>query len=343
MRQLKRTGLILKAPAFTGALLFLCLSLAGCDRKAATPDWSADATHAVDPVAETEAAVPATAPVAPAEGLRFMAYNLENWLTMERRISDRMQLADKPDEQKAAAVRMIVAGKPDVLGVCEIGTQEDVDDLRKRLRDAGWEMPHVAFDPTDGSFRRLALLSRLPIVGRDKPEVSEYQMLGRWRAMSRPILDATVERGGSRYRFVGVHLKSKREVREGDQEEIRRQEAKLLRRHLDAVLKDDPTVRWVAYGDFNDTLRSVAMKTVVGYYRAPTYMTAIPCADSKGHRWTHHWQYEDVYSRFDYVLVSPALKAEVDFRQSRILDDPDWELASDHRPLLTIFKAAADR
>jgi endonuclease/exonuclease/phosphatase family metal-dependent hydrolase len=32
------------------------------------------------------------------------------------------------------------------------------------------------------------------------------------------------------------------------------------------------------------------------------------------------------------------LRSEVDFRASHIIDDPAWNEASDHRPVLAIFK-----
>ena len=152
------------------------------------------------------------------------------------------------------------------------------------------------------------------------------------------MLDATVEKDRSQYRFVGVHFTSKRPVKGADEEQMRINEAILFRRHVDEILKDDPQVRLIAYGDFNDSRKSTAMKKVAGQYRTPTYLTAIPCGDSNGHRWTHHWDYQDIYSRFDYVLVSEGLRSEVDFKGSYLVDDPSWETASDHRALITIFK-----
>lgn len=322
-----------KAPVIAGALSFLWLGLASCDEQKATPDWS-DQKASRQSDADSNRKPFSTKPKTSAPGLRFMAYNVENWLSMERDGKQR----EKPENEKAAVVRLIVEQRPDVLGVCEIGDKGDVADLQLRLKASGWEMPHLAYDENSHALRRLALLSRHPIVATVTPDVREYRMNGRnWR-MSRPILDATVEREGSRYRFVGVHLKSKREIRDGDQEQMRINEAILLRRHVDEILKADPGIRLVAYGDFNDSRKSTAMKKVAGQYRTPTYLTAVPCGDSRGHRWTHHWEYQDVYSRFDYVLVSEGLKPEVDFRGSYLVDDPSWATASDHRALVTIFK-----
>lgn len=268
-----------------------------------------------------------------------MAYNLENWLSMERQEGRGDQPSSKPEAEKKAVVSLIVNHRPDVLGVCEIGSKEDLSDLQARLKQAGWDMPHAYLAPDPSALRRLALLSRYPVVAQHQAETNAYRLNGRWRRMSRNLLDATIEAKGSHYRFVGVHLKSKREVHGADQEAIRFNEAGLVRRHATEILKQDPAARLVVYGDFNDTRRSNTMKKIAGAYGTPLYLTAVPLVDSRGDSWTHYWDYQDVYSRFDYALVSQRLKPEVDYAASYIADDPHWRQASDHRPLLMVLKS----
>lgn len=324
-----------RAPALAGALLFTCCGLVGCDESSSTPDWSGGFFEAKEGSEPLTVSISASARLAP--GIRFMSYNVENWLTMERGGKKR----GKPEGEKDAVVRLIVKNRPEVLGVCEIGDVADVRDLQGRLKASGWEMKHLSYNEDSSALRRLALLSLHPVVMESKPKVSEYRMNGRnWR-MSRPLLDTTIEKEGTRYRFIGVHFKSKREIRDANQSEMRINEAILFRRHVDDILKTNPEVRLIAYGDFNDSRKSTAMKKVAGQYRTPNYLTAIPCADSNGHRWTHHWEYQDIYSRFDYVLVSQSLRPEVDFKGSYLVDDRSWSHASDHRALLTVFRASA--
>ena len=100
----------------------------------------------------------------------------------------------------------------------------------------------------------------------------------------------------------------------------------------------DPDARLVVYGDFNDTRPSTAFKTITGNTADPAYLTPIPFKDVRGEAWTHYWASQDIYSRFDYVIVTRALKPDVDFRASRIIDEPAWSEASDHRPLLAVFR-----
>lgn len=328
----------MKAPVIAGALSFLCLGLLSCEKKGSTHDWTLEALARAADIEASHTLVPvSTRASTAAPGLRFMFYNVENWLSVERD----GKVSSKPESEKTAVVRMIVDNRPDVLGVCEMGDKRDIQELQAMLKKGGWEMHHLAYNTDSHALRRLALLSRFPIVETAHPEVREYRMNGRnWR-MSRPVLDATVERDNCRYRFVGVHLKSKREIKGTDQELMRINEAALLRRHVEEILRTDPHARLIAYGDFNDTRKSVAVNKITGKYRSPTYLTAVPCSDTRGHRWTHHWEWQDVYSRFDYVLVSVGLKSEVDFRGSYIVDGPSWNQASDHRALVTIFKPSA--
>ncbi|MGL5016690.1 MAG: endonuclease/exonuclease/phosphatase family protein [Luteolibacter sp.] len=349
-----------QAPRILGAFFCALIVLTGsaCDRNSGTPDWDtpgvkSPATAAVpapvappDPVIPVAAETPKTPqPVAPpiespaTEGLRFITYNVENWLTMDRYV-DRKNLkgAPKPESEKQAVVQILVRHAPDVIGLSEIGTTADLAEIQEDLKAAGLDLPHSHHTGGSDPTRHLGLLSRFPITSTAKPAVSEYQLAGQTFAINRGILDATVEARGKFYRFLGVHLKSKRDVEIGDQEAIRLQEARLLRRHVDSILETDAEARLVVYGDFNDTRATPAIKAVTGSYNDPTYLTAIPAKDSNGHAWTYHWALHDTYSRIDFIMVSRGLREDVIFEAAKIIDDPEWDKASDHRPILAIFK-----
>lgn len=335
--------LIQRASVTTGALFCLGLALvtSSCGEEKGTPEWgNGERAALVEQAAPPAVAAVAEKPQSTNSGkeLRFMVFNVENWLTMERRSGKKRIEATKPEPEKQAVVALIVKHRPDVVGVAEIGTAADLADLQERLAKAGCRLPHSHFTGGSDPVRHLALLSRFPIRTTAKPKETEFKIKGRSYTINRGILDATIVRGGRDYRFLGVHLKSKRDVPGIDQETMRIHEARLLRRHVDAILKKDRRARLIVYGDFNDTRKSVAMRTVTGNYGAWNYLTAIPFRDSRGHAWTHHWEYQDIYSRIDFVAVTEAMKSAVDFRASYIVDDDGWETASDHRPLLAIFR-----
>ena len=325
-------------------------------RKSGTPDWdspgqdapaaavsSPEQTTIAKPRASSKPAENAAAAPAitgnPAGGLRFIAYNVENWLTMDRYVDGRMlKNAPKPASEKQAAVGLLVKSAPDIIGLCEVGEAGDLAEIQAMLKTAGLDLPHARYTGGSDPVRRLGLLSRFPITSTSKPSETEFRLKGRTFLINRGILDATIAARGKTYRFLGVHLKSKRTIEEADQEEMRVHEARLLRRHVDSILAADSDVRLIVYGDFNDTRPTRTFKTVTGNYNDPGYLTAIPCKDSRGHAWTHHWVPHDIYSRIDFITVTRALRPEVDFHASRILDDPEWDKASDHRPLLVVFK-----
>ena len=336
----------LVAPGLLGALF---LSAAGCRDKDQSGDWAGHPPEKEEVSTTISVAIPepARVPVEPAadvvpsdsSDLRFLSYNVENWLTMDRYVDGKsLKGSPKPEKERLATARVIVAAKPDVLGVSEIGDEDDVRDLQQFLEEAGHPMPHFHLNRGADPTRSLALLSRFPIENPVVHEDLSYRSNGREYQMQRGILDATVESPTGPIRFLGVHLKSKRETEDGDQEDMRLNEAHLLRRVIEGVMKEDEDARLVVYGDFNDTRNSPAIRTVRGGGKNPMAMLMVALKDSRGEYWTHHWDYQDVYSRFDYVMVSSPLKDSVDWDRCQILDDGDVTVASDHRPLLVILK-----
>lgn len=330
------------APGFLGAFLFsaLCLFSVGCEKKAAgTPEWTEDAAPA--PTA-TPASPPlkAKAEEQTASGpIRFVAYNVENWLDRNRYPGSKATGdGTKPEKARQAVITVLAAVKPDILGVCEIGETSDLAELQTRLKAAGVDLPHVHYTGGADPIRHLALLSRFPITSTAKPSKTSYPLNGRTYGMQRGILDATVRVNGKDYRFIGAHLKSKRDVQEGDQEQMRASEAHLLRDHIEGILAADPSIRLIAYGDFNDTKASAVVKTLQGGANRPDSLMPLALLDSHGEAWTQHWAYEDIYSRFDWIMVSKTLKSEIDAKASRVVDEPACEDASDHRPVMMVLE-----
>jgi endonuclease/exonuclease/phosphatase family metal-dependent hydrolase len=352
-------------PARRFAGCFFCVVLAAgvfaCGKRSGSPDWDTPGGTAPTAVSTAESgrtkAKPRAAAVAANEtravstqagptsaangngGPRFIAYNVENWLTMDRFVNNKsIKSAPKPDEEKKAVIRILVANQPDVVGICEIGEASDLAEIRESLKASGLNLPHSHYTGGTDPVRHLGLLSRYPIHSTAKAVQLEYRMSGQTFGFNRGVLDATVNANGKSYRFLGVHLKSKRDVEEGDQEQMRINEAHLLRKHVDAVFEADPQARLLVYGDFNDTYPSKAVKAITGSQDESRRLSPIYLKDSRGEAWTHHWKNQDIYSRIDFVTVSRALRSEVDFKASRIIEDAGWDTASDHRALMVVFK-----
>ena len=320
------------------ASVLVLFTAPACGKKHSTPVWTSTG-EAASPAAKHPATTKAALASDPAStGLRFIAYNLNNWLTMERG-ADRTQAkaTPKPAAEKRALVELLTRQVPDVLGVCEIGSREDLAELQAALLAGGVALPHAYYTGGGDELRHLGLLSRFPITRTLTPPHLDFKLNGSAYTMSRGILDATIQAHDKSYRWLGVHLKSKREVADGDQDALRLCEARLLRQHVDAILAAEPSARLIVYGDFNDTRGSAALRLITGNHGGADSLTALPVQDTHGERWTHFWELHDIYSRFDFITVTRDLKREVDFTASRILDDPEWRDASDHRPLLAVF------
>ena len=266
----------------------------------------------------------------------FCAYNLKNYLKMERFVKGvRTEGIDKPEKEKEAVVRTIVAIQPDILGLCEIGTEADLKDLQSRLQKAGLDLPNAEMANGGDPTRRLALLTKLPILARNSQRELKYQIGTKVFAVSRGFLDATVElKPGWELRCVGAHLKSKREVPDADQALMRRNEAHLLRQHLEGVLKADPKTKVICYGDFNEHAHEAPIVEIEGVSGMDLSMRDVRLKDKYGLTWTHYWEFADVYSRFDYFFVSREMQAYVNRKESYIFAEEKFDDASDHRPIV---------
>lgn len=276
------------------------------------------------------------------ESVVFCSYNVKNWLTMDRfdpQTQKMLSSAPKPEEEKKRVVEILAAIKPEVLGICEIGTAEDLAELQGRLKKAGLDLPHTELAHGGDEHRRLGLLSAFPIVARNSQTNLTYQLNGKTMPFQRGILDATVRLTSSfEVRFLGVHLKSKREVDEADQSQMRRHEARLLRKHMDAIFAANMKTRLLAYGDFNEQRNEPAIDTLMGDRQSDTGMLDVQLRDKQGEVWTHFWDAADTYSRLDYLFASRLLRPHLDFRRSFVYSARDFNKASDHRPIVMTIR-----
>lgn len=275
-------------------------------------------------------------PPAPPQAVTLAVYNLKNYLAMERRVNgETVADAPKPESEIKAVIEGLAAIRPDILGVCEIGDNQFLTDLQTRLRAEGIDLPHTEMvKDAAGWNRNVAVLSRFPIVARNSRDDYSYELAGTRHAVQRGVLDVKIAVSPTYHlRYIGLHLKSKREVPEGDQALMRLNEARLVRQHLDRILEAEPGANLVVAGDFNDLRGEAPVKTLQGGFGGKGYLTSLGLEDPFGFRWTHHWSFADAYSRFDYVLYGEGLKDEIVRDASGIHHWEGWDTASDHRPL----------
>lgn len=271
--------------------------------------------------------------------VRFMFYNLKNYLTMDiYRKGGSKEKRPKAETEKNALVEIITQEKPDILGVCEIGTLNDLADLQARLKAAGLDFPYVVHAGGMDKTRHQALLSALPIRKNLSRSDLGYLLDNKEHLIRRGILDVLIDLPGGPTHFVGLHLKSKLPSTYYDEAQVRLNEARLARQHVLAILEKDPKARVFLYGDMNDTRKTPPLSAMMGQYRSENYFGDVFLKDSRDHLWTHYWSYQQQYARFDFILASPSLLPKVDLEKSYIVDPPNWFEASDHRALLITIK-----
>jgi len=302
----------------------------------AAPDKSGPAQTPAQP-APVEATDAPTEDSTP-DTVRFMAYNLKNYLTMDVYLKGGVKEArPKADEEVAAIIDIIIKQKPQILGICEIGTKEDLADLQSRLKAAGLDLPHAHHAGGMDTTRHLGLLSALPIAATNSQDDLSFQINDEEFLMRRGILDVTIDLPNGPTHFIGLHLKSKRPSNSFDEAEVRLNEARLAKVHCDAIIAKNPEARIVLYGDMNDTRKTPPLAIMMGRSNSNNYLEDAFVKDSRGHLWTHYWSYQQQYARFDFVLVSKTIKPEIDWEMSYIADPPNWFEASDHRPVVVTF------
>ena len=283
-----------------------------------------------------------------AEMFRIAAYNVENYLdqpTATRRSA-------KSDEAKAKIRESIHALRPDVIAFEEMGSTNALLELRASLKAEGMDFPYWEHVNGFDTNIHVAVLSKFPITAR-RPHTNENFLLdGRRFSVSRGFSEVDIQ-VSTNYSFtlLGAHLKSKRPVPEGDQAELRLQEAKLLRERIDVILKTNPNANLVVLGDFNDTKDSPSTKAVIGtgkYKLVDTRpaerngddaLNPNPRYSPANVTWTYYYGVEDTYSRIDYILLSPGMAREWIKKETYVLAIPNWAIGSDHRPIVAGFVA----
>ena len=282
-----------------------------------------------------------------ADTFRVATYNVENYLETAN--------ASRPAKSEAAKAKVregIIALKPDVIALEEIGGTNALLELQASLKADGLDLPYSELVGGADTNINVAVLSRLPIVAR-RPQTNDFFLLNgrRWQ-VSRGFLEVGIK-VNDHYSFalIAVHLKSKVPIPQVDEADLRLEEAKVLREKIEALLRGNPNLNLIVLGDFNDTHDSRTIKTILGrgngtlYDLRPAEPDGQPDRAGDGVRaarsitWTEFYAKQDVYTRMDYIFLSRGMAREWDAAGTYILTRPDWGLASDHRPLVATFVA----
>lgn len=284
--------------------------------------------------------------LAAGEIIHVATFNVENFLDVA--VGTRRA---KAPEAKAKVAEMILAARPDVIALQEMGSTNALLSLRATLKAGGLDFPHWEHITGHDTNIHVAVLSKFPFVAKSPHTNENFLLDGRRFQVSRGFAEVEIQ-VNPKYSFtlITAHLKSRRPVPEADEAEIREQEALKLRQLVEKRLASRPNLNLVVLGDFNDTKDSRSAKTLIGKGRASLFDTrpaerngetrinsdAGPAA--RNVTWTYYYAKEDTYSRIDYILISNGLKREW-LPEETYISTADWGAASDHRLIVAGFYA----
>lgn len=268
--------------------------------------------------------------------ITFVAWNVRNYILAPAQDREgRVTTPAKPAASAQAVARTLASLAPDIVGLSEIGTRKDLEDLQRRLKKLGVDLPYRTWVDGADRERHLALLSKFPLAEVRHDTKSGFNLGAIPQPVQRGFLDCTAEVGpGFRLRILGAHFKSRRVVPEFDQAEFRRNESLVLRDKIDGILRADPDVLLLVFGDLNDTKNSPAVAGLAGRRGGATSLEILELADKVGDQWTYHWSESDEYSRVDYIMTSKSLLPLLRKKKSLVHRALRWDEASDHRPLV---------
>lgn len=253
-----------------------------------------------------------------------MFYNLYNYGVMPDR--------PKPPESRQAIARIISAAAPDILAVCELGSETHGQALCDALRERDLDFPYRTIVTGPDASRHLAVFSRHSPLAILNDVYSTYEINGETMLVRRGFAHVVFRLdNGYTFHLVVAHLKSKVFHAMG-QSDMRRYEARLVRYLVTDILDANPEANVLVVGDMNDSHNASPIKSIVNNrFNAEKRLYDLRPVDSLLASWTHLWDDADIYSRYDYAFGSYGILPEIRFDECAILDPPDWFKASDHR------------
>ena len=132
--------------------------------------------------------------------------------------------------------------------------------------------------------------------------------------------------------MLAVHFKSQYGGKKSDA--IRTGEAQAVRRVLDEIFREDPAARILLCGDFNDTIDSVPLRTILGNGKMTmtSFFTDVPERD----RITYNK--EPYRSMIDFIFASPEMAKQYVKGSYEILPGGPSQTGSDHNAVLARFR-----
>lgn len=275
-----------------------------------------------------------------AETITIATYNTQNYCLADRMVEGSFRQAyPKPEAEKNALRAVIRSLDADVIALQEIGSRAFLEELQRDLASEGLKYPHAEILEADDAERRVAILSKRPLVSVGRHTDLSISYFKTKSPVKRGLLELHIATEGGELTLFVVHLKSRFTDRDDDPLSAQRRlgEAVAVRDRVLKLFPEPTKARYLLMGDCNDSAASRPLKSLL--QRGPTEIfVRVPAFDGRSEVWTHFYRKEQTYSTVDHVLVSPLLLPAVVAGTAMISDHPEAMTASDHRPVVVKLK-----
>lgn len=266
--------------------------------------------------------------------VRVATYNVRNYLTMDRLVDGSWRPEyPKPESEKRVVRDTILAIRPDLIALQEIGEKAHLLELRRDLSSQGLDYSGMAWLEAHDSERHLAALwiGDLDVQVVEHPNLP-IRYMGEIDFVKRGMLELKVNSPNGPWSLFNLHLKSKYTTVKSDPLSSKRRtlEGRAARDRILEVYPRPYEARYLIVGDLNDSPISGAVRA---FLQKGERVLSLPieCSDDLGSRWTHYYRKEDSYSRIDYILRSPGWGDALNGVRGYVDRRSNYYEGSDHR------------
>ena len=251
-----------------------------------------------------------------------------------------LDLSEKLDEPPAPltpkrveiAARELSAASADAVILSGLASEKDRDAMRKALGPA-YVFAATAAGPAPNGL--LALFAKTKpgkceIVSGKKYNIKKNTPV----PVGNDFILATFDIAGYKLEILAALLKDHSKHPVHSQTDMRRYEARELRKVVTAILRKNPEANILVVGNMNDTCgKSPLMALYSRRSKLKRRLFDLRPVDHLNVAWTAVDEKKDEYERYDYLLASSGLVPEIITSSLTIERDKEWRGASAHRPL----------
>lgn len=239
-----------------------------------------------------------------------------------------------PAEKKDWAASTIKRNRAQIVVLAGIKDKTALIELQKSLE--GFVFSNI-IEAADNE-RHLGVISKI------KPEKYEsltdikYKIEETELPVQRGFMHCVFNIEGYKFHLLAADLKDRTKDPKFNQTDMRRYEARQLRRLATEIIKENPENNLIILGNLNDTCGMAPIKEIYNRrFDIVKKLFDIRPIDSLKTSWTYWNTGTDDYERIDYAITTSSMLPELLREKTYISEDEQWPKASRHRPIVVTF------